>query len=60
MEPQSAYWCHIQTGMYVLVAMFHIDDLTNIPDDEKIRLKEMLTAAGLPHVITESHIGGPN
>jgi hypothetical protein len=46
--------------MYVLVAMFHIDDLTNIPDDEKIRLKEMLTAAGLPHVITESHIGGPN
>ena len=75
LEPQSAYWCHIQSGMhtapshcgwadawlgagmYVMVCMFHIDDLTNIPDDEKTRLKQMLTEQGLPHTITESHIG---
>lgn len=55
-EPQSAYWCQIQSGMYVLVASFHVEDCENISDEEKAKLIEMFDREGLPHIITESHI----
>ena len=60
--PSHCGWADawLGAGMYVMVCMFHIDDLTNIPDDEKARLKQMLTEQGLPHTITESHIGKHN
>ena len=55
-EPQSAYWQQIQSGMYVLVAQFHLDDCDNIDDEEKDELRKVFDANGEPHFITESHI----
>jgi hypothetical protein len=55
-EPQSAYWQQIQSGMYVLVAQFHLDDCDNIDDEEKEELRRVFDANGEPHFITESHI----
>lgn len=55
-EPQSAYWQQIQSGMYVLVAQFNLDECDNIDDKEKEELREVFNANGEPHFITESHI----
>ena len=55
-EPQSTYWQQVQSGMYVLVASFHLDDCANISEAEKEELRHIFDENNLPHIITESHI----
>ena len=55
-EPQSAYWMQIQSGMYVLVASFHVEDCENISAEEKAKLIKMFDDNALPHIVTETHV----
>ena len=55
-EPQSAYWSHLQSGMYVLCARFQLDDLTDIDDDEREELRSVFEKNNLPPIVTQSHI----
>jgi len=55
-EPQSAYWMQIQSGMYVLVASFHVEDCENISAEEKAKLIKMFDENDLPHIVTETHV----
>jgi hypothetical protein len=55
-EPQSAYWAQIQSGMYVCVAQFHIDDCNNIDESEKEALRKVFDENNEPHFINETHV----
>lgn len=59
-EPQSAYWDQLQSGMYVQVLGFHLDDLINVTDEERAELHAMFDKEGIPEdkrIVFESHIG---
>ena len=52
--------CHphhsqVQTTIIPVVLMFHVEDLTNITEEEKAELIEMFDKQGLPHIVSETH-----
>ena len=54
-EHQSRYFSEVSYTLYGSVMTWHIDDLGDITDDERERLRKLLTEAELPLVVTETH-----
>ena len=55
-EHHSRYYESHQYTLYGMPFDSHIDDRTDIPEEEKTRLKAMMDKQGLPHIITDSVI----
>ena len=54
-EHQSAYFAQVTTTLWVVVLRFHLEDLANIDDAEKERLRAAFEAADKPAIIRETH-----
>ena len=55
-EHQSKYFAQVSSTLLPIVLRFHIEDLTNIDDDEKARLLQYCKENNKPPIVTETHM----
>lgn len=54
-EHQSKYFSQVQTTIVPVVVMVRVEDLTNISEEERSKLIELLDKHNEPHVVSETH-----
>ena len=54
-EHQSAYFNQVTSNLWVVVLRFHLDDIGNISDEEKEKLRQHFADKGVQPIIRETH-----
>ena len=54
-EHQSAYFQRLSSQIWVVVLYTHLDDLSNITEAERTKLRELFQEAGIRTVLRETH-----